>query len=316
MTTLHPHGGDVLTSRDGAQTVSRRRPSLPQAKKVAKKAGLNVAALGCILWFCLPFLWLVRSSLSPVGELRQRPPAWLPTHISLDNYGALFEALLRPVNGYTLPELIIQGLRNSIIVASIVTLINLVLGLMAAYGLSRMRVRFGGAILMGMMASKIIPAFAIIIPLFLVYIRLGLYDTHTGLIVAELSATLPFTVWILKNYLDSISRELDEAAGLDGASRRQTLMYVIAPVAAPGLVAAGIFAFMIAWNSFVLPLVLSANANVMTVQPLLASAYGAQRAEYGILFAGAVVTAIPPLILAFTVRRHLASGLLSGSAKG
>jgi multiple sugar transport system permease protein len=247
---------------------------------------------------------LVRSSLSPIVELTQRPPAWLPQQITIANYVELLRAAFVRGTGFSIPELVMSGLRNSLVVSLVVMLINVVIGGLAAYAFSRYTFPLRNTFLIGLLASRMVPAFAIIIPFFVLFQHLHLYNTLQGLVVADLSATLPFTVWILKNYLDTIGVELEEAAAVDGASRLQVILLVTAPVAIPGLVAAGLFAFMQSWNSFLFPLILSSSPSVTTVQPQIAAAYGEYRAEYGVLFAGAVIAALPPILIALGLQRY------------
>ncbi len=312
----------VEQRRVGALSGVRLRPVVLSAARSAAIARavrptlVILATLVCMAWFLLPFLWLLRSSVSPLAELVQRPPVWLPRQLTLDSYGDILRAAVVRTSGFTIPELVLAGLRNSLIVSTSVMLINVVLGGFAAYGFARLRFPFRNTLLLALLASRMIPAFAIIIPFFVLFRQLHLYNTFPGLIIAELSATLPFTIWILKNYLDTITVELEEAAMVDGASRLQVIWLITVPVALPGLVAAGIFAFMLAWNSFLFPLILTSGPDVMTVQPQIAAAYGEQRAEYGVMFAGAVLAALPPVLIALALQRYLIQGLLSGSVKG
>jgi multiple sugar transport system permease protein len=274
------------------------------------------ATLASLTWLLAPFLWLIRSSISPTTELTQRPPVWFPREVTLGHYQEILQAFLVRTTGFSIPELIVTGLRNSLIVSLAVMVISLVLGGLAAYAFSRLRFPLRNTFLMALLASRMVPTFAIIIPFFVLFRELHLYNTLPGLVLAELSGTLPFTVWILKNYLDTITVELEEAALVDGASRLQAVWRVTVPVAAPGLVAAGLFAFMLAWNSFLFPLILASSPAVMTVQPQIAAAYGEHRAEYGLLFAGSVLAALPPLLIALALQRYMMQGLLSGAVKG
>lgn len=307
--TRGPMAAPVVSElRDRARSNSRSR--------VGRALIVEVATLASVLWLLLPFLWLVRSSLSPAVELTVRPPLWIPRELTLANYQEIVEAAFVRTTGFTIPELVVAGLKNSLVVSVAVMAINLVVGGLAAYAFSRLRFPLRNTFLLGLLASRMIPAFAIIIPLFVLFRQFQLYNTLHGLVIAELSATLPFTVWILKNYLDTITVELEEAAQVDGASRLQAIFHVTVPVAAPGLVAAGLFAFMLAWNSFLFPLILSSSPEVMTVQPQIAAAYGEHRAEYGLLFAGSVLAALPPVVIALGLQRYLMQGLLSGAVKG
>jgi multiple sugar transport system permease protein len=294
----------------------RQRAQSIRLSRISRALIVEVATLASVLWLLLPFLWLVRSSLSPAVELTARPPLWLPRELSFANYLAIIQAAFVRTTGFTIPELVVAGLKNSLVVSFAVMAINLALGGLAGYAFSRFRFPLRNTMLLGLLASRMIPAFAIIIPLFVLFQQFQLYNTRHGLVIAELSATLPFTVWILKNYLDKITTELEEAALVDGASRLQAIIHVTVPVAAPGLVAAGLFAFMLTWNSFLFPLILSSSPDVMTVQPQIAAAYGEHRAEYGLLFAGSVLAALPPVVIALALQRYLMQGLLSGAVKG
>ncbi|MEV0732634.1 carbohydrate ABC transporter permease [Polymorphospora sp. NPDC050346] len=281
-----------------------------------RTAWVTSATVLVIIWSIAPFLWLIRSSLSPVGEMTRTPPAWLPESVTFDNYLDLIVALFAPGNGTTTVELIALGLQNSMIVCVAVTLLNVLLGFSAAYGFSRAKGRLWSTALNGLIVSRMVPTFAIIIPLFLVFSRLEIYDTFLGLVLAELAVTLPFSIWLMKSYLDTIDIELDEQARVDGASKPQVLRKVMLPAARPGVATAAIFTFLTSWNSFIFPLVLSSSPTVMTVQPQIAATYSDMRADYDVMFASTVLACIPPMILAFILQRQLTQGLLSGAMKG
>lgn len=268
-----------------------------------------------ILWSLIPPLWLLRSSLSPTSELTSQPPKWLPDEVTFEHYAEIIRGFVNPGEGIAPAQLIALGLQNSLVVCFIVTVANVVFGTMAAYGFSRLQSKISDRIFASLLVSRMIPPFAIIIPLFVIFQNVGLYDNYAGLILAELSATLPFSTWIIKNYLDNLGPELDEQARIDGASRLQTLRLVLAPVARPAIVAAAIFAFLLSWNSFLFPLVLSSSPTVMTVQPQIAATYGDMRADYGILFASTVLASLPPILVALGLQRFLAQGLAAGSVK-
>lgn len=302
----------AITLRSPRSTPGPPRPAPRRFRTVVVVA----LTLLIIAWSVLPFLWLFRSSLSPVSELTRVPPQWWPQAVTFENYRALAESIVYAGQGQSIAQLVGLGFQNSLLVCSVVTVLNLVLGTMAAYGFSRMRNPLMDKIFSSLLVARMIPPFAVIIPLFVLFSQLKLYDTYQGLILAELSATVPFSVWIIRNYLDTLGQELDEQARIDGASRLQTLRHVIVPVARPALVSAAIFAFLLSWNSFLFPLVLSSSPEIMTVQPQIAAAYGDMRAEYGILFASTVVASLPPIFIAVVLQRFLSQGLTSGSVKG
>lgn len=316
MRHLEPNGSAIVLAAPRATSRIRGRVRAWPISLRLRAVVVELGTLLCIGWLLLPFLWLVRSSLSPIAELTIRPPAWLPRQLTLENYWQLVRVVFVHSTGFTIQELVVAGLRNSLIVSLAVMIVNIVLGGLAAYGFSRARFALRNTFLLALLGSRMVPAFAIIIPFFILFQQIHLYDTQLGLIIADLSATLPFTVWILKNYLDTIGADLEEAALVDGATRLQVIYLITARVAIPGLVAAALFAFMQSWNSFLFPLILSSSPDVTTVQPQIAAAYGETRAEYGVLFAGAVLAAVPPLIIAFALQRYLMRGLLSGAVKG
>lgn len=306
----------TLTRAEPATAPVRRSPAAGPRRLPWRPLLVGAGAIVIIVWSVLPFLWLVRSSLSPVTELTRVPPTWWPETFTVRNYVELFRALFDPGAGTTTTQLVALGLQNSVVVCASVTLLNVVVGFAAAYGFSRAKGRFWGITLNSLIVLRMVPVFAIIIPLFLLFSQLHLYDTFQGLILAELAATLPFSVWLMKGYLDTIGSELDEQARVDGASRLQVIWRVMLPVARPGVATAAIFTFLTSWNSFLFPLVLSSDPTVMTVQPQIAATYGDMRADYDILFASTVLVCIPPIILALILQRHLTQGLLAGAIRG
>ncbi|QOC92284.1 carbohydrate ABC transporter permease [Micromonospora craniellae] len=279
-------------------------------------AGVLAGAVLIIVWSVAPFLWLLRSSLSPSGEMTRVPISWWPETVTFASYADLLAALFAPGDGTTTAQLIALGLQNSMVVGVVVTVINVVLGFAAAYGFSRARGRGWSMALNGLIISRMVPMFAIIIPLFLLFSRVGIYDTYLALVLAELAVTLPFSIWLMKSYLDTIDVELDEQALVDGATKPQMLRLIMLPAARPGVATAAIFTFLTSWNSFIFPLVLSSSPTVMTVQPQIAATYSDMRADYDVLFASTVLACVPPMILAFILQRQLTRGLLSGAIKG
>jgi multiple sugar transport system permease protein len=270
------------------------------------------AAVLVFAWIALPIGWLVNSSINPEQDLLRTPPSFLPVHPTLNYYVWMFTG---GGSGTGQEHQIPRSLLNSILIATSVMVINLSVAAPAAYALARFRFAYREAIVNGLLASRMVPSLALLVPFYLLFRTVGLTDSLLGMIVAHTAISVPFTIWILRGHFDRIPIEIEKAARVDGCSRLQVFRHVALPLAVPGLVVAGLFAFMLSWNEFALALVLTASPDAMPVQPTLAGLYSYQGVSYGFLFAGAVLAAIPPAIIAFVLQRHLTHGLLEGSVK-
>lgn len=274
-----------------------------------------------LLWSLAPVMWLVICSVSPFTSLLSKPPDFTPD-ITLDNYRNVFSGASTantagvPLVAQRLP----QALLNSTIVALSVTFICLVLGSLAGYAFSRLsHVKFMGPSLIAMMMTRMIPNLAILVPWFILFSTLGLSNTKQGLIICYVSFTLPLVLWIMKTYFDTVPANLERAAAIDGCNRIQTLYKVVLPLAVPGLIAAGLFAFIASWNEFIFALILAQDVDSMTVTYVIAQIFGVilyGPQNYGTLFAAGVIAIIPPVALAFIFQRFLVQGLTAGSVKG
>jgi multiple sugar transport system permease protein len=211
-------------------------------------------------------------------------------------------------------------LLNSFIVSGAVTLLGLVLGSLAGYAYARHeRFPWMRGSLLALLMTRMIPSMAIVIPFFILFRRLGLMDSKLGLVVAFSAFVLPLAVWILRGYFKTVPVNLEHAALVDGCSRLKALFHVILPVSKPGLMATGIFCFIVAWNQFIFALILSTTVQSKTVPVLLASMRQMAKeyfSSYGSLFAAAVLGVLPAIFIAFVFQRYLIQGMLSGSAKG
>lgn len=270
------------------------------------------AALVVFAWVALPVLWLLNSSIHPEQDLLRDPPNFLPTHLTLNYYIWMFTG---GGSGTGQERLIPRSLLNSVVIASCVALINLSVAAPAAYALSRFRFLYRELIVNGLLASRMVPSLALLVPFYLLFRTVGLTDSLAGIVIAHTAISVPFTIWILRGHFDRIPLEIEKAGRVDGCSRLQVFRHVALPLAVPGLVVAGLFAFMLSWNEFALAVVLTASPDAMPVQPTLAGLYSYQGVSYGFLFAGAVLAAVPPAVIAFVLQRHLTHGLLEGSVK-
>jgi multiple sugar transport system permease protein len=274
-------------------------------------------ALVILLVFAMlaPFIWMIISSISPTSDLAQRPPAWIPENPTFIRYQAL---IFGPQPGMSLPiaaARFLAALSNSMLIASMTTLVCIFAGTSAAYALVRLPVPGKNKFLFGMLSAQMLPVIVIIIPLFMVMQTLRLYDTWYGMVALYSGFMLPTVIWIMHGYFQTLPEELEEAAMIDGCSRFGALLRVVLPISGPGLVAITAFAFLYTWNEFFMALILTANrAKTITV---IVTEFSTQAGiDYGLMMTGGVIGSLPPLILALLLQKYIVAGLTSGAVKG
>ena len=245
------------------------------------------------------------------------PPQWIPKNATLDNYRTFFfPSGTRAVVGSRAAEQTLPSMVNSLIAAGGTALINVLLGSLAGYSLARIRFPAQTSLLLLYVGSRMVPGVALIVPLYLTIKTYGLLDNVAALIITYLTFTLPFTIWLLKNYFQSIPRDLEEAALVDGCTWSQMLVRVLLPVATPGLVAAAMFAFMTAWNDYLFAVILTSTIASKTLPVVVAGFATDVTTERTLMAASGVLAVIPPLVLAFMFQRMIVQGLTSGAVKG
>lgn len=272
--------------------------------KLKSRIGLALSHLVLIiasLTVLLPILWVIRTSLANRLIAYKIPPVWVFTP-TLDNYRMIFEQY--PFQKYFL---------NSIIVSTAASLIALAIGSLAAYSIARFRT--GDPLLrLSMLSTQMLPPITLVIPIYLVFQMIRMWDSPVGLIAAYLAFNLPYTVWILIGFFQSIPVDLDEAAMIDGCSRIQALFRVIFPVALPGLLSAGTFNFILNWNEFLFALVLTGR-ETRTLPVAIASLWTQQGVQIGAVSAATVITILPVIALTFIIQKSLVRNLTFGSIK-
>lgn len=269
-----------------------------------------------------PFGWVALSSIQPEKELFRVPPRWIPRVVTGDNYRYIFTG--RFPAGYAETGLLrgrisekardaLPALRNSTIVALAVALANLTLGTVAAYTFSRLRFRGAGLLYTFILASRLLPPMAVAIPYYLIISRLGLLDRYSGLILIHSVFTLPFTTWFLTLYFRRVPPDMEEAALVDGCTRLQALIRVVAPVAAPALAATAAFAFMFSYNDFPFALFLTATIRSQTIPVIVANTAINPDVSFGVVAVTVVLTMIPPITFAMVFRNYITRGLIAVS---
>ena len=256
-------------------------------------------------WTLAPICWALLSSLLPQSALTATPPDVSPSNFTLSNYSAVLSS----------DRDLVRGLVNSAIVASFTATVALTLGSACAYALARLSVPGSNKILLLILMTQMFPGIVIIIPLFIALSRIGLTDTHFGLMIVYLSFVLPIVVWILKGFFDAVPRELERAAAVDGASSLQTFRLVVLPISLPPLFAAGVFAFIEAWNEFFMAVIIT-QTNSKTVPVVVAEFSGQYVSMYGQMVAAAVLASLPVIVLAIVFRKYIMKGFVEGAVKG
>ncbi len=289
-----------------------------KAKRQLRIFLLNLLALILIIFIIAPFLWMAIASFQGENELLKRPPSLIPQNPTLDNYNYVFTGKIPQtyeVKGQLRSRisqearLIAPALKNSFIVAGSVMLINLLFATPAAYTFARISFKGKKAGYNFILASRLMPAIAIAIPYYVIVSTLKLLNTYTSLILVHLTLTLPFTIWFLTLYISNIPRDMEDAGLVDGCTPFQALVRIVAPMMAPGLVAAAAFAFMTSYNEFLFARFLTQSIKTQTGPVIIASIAGNPDASYSLISVCITLGLIPPLILAITMRKYLTEGL-------
>lgn len=295
-----------------------------------RKTVIFIASLLTATYVLAPIYWLVASSFQSELEIVSVPPHWIPHQPTLENYAAIFAEPDKkvtyetrregdPSSGGYIPSTatnLIPGMVNSLIVSIVVVVLNLLIGIPAAYALAMIRFRGRSASIYFMLSTRVIPDIALVVPFFLFIQKLGLMDTLGSLIITYLAITIPFTVFILTSYFESIPEELDRAARVDGCTRLQTMLRVYVPLAWPALVAAILFTFLTSWNEFLLAMLFTQTIASQTMPIVVASFTSDFTISFAFINAAGVLAVVPPVILAVVFERYIVSGLTAGAVKG
>jgi len=279
----------------------RRRSRRTRARRWA------VDGLGVLVFLVMifPVYWMVATAFKPGSDIFADTPVWFPTHPTLANFS---DAIHRP-HFWT-------SIRNSLIVVVAVVTISLVLAFLAALALAKFRFYGRKAFIVLIIGVQMVPLNALIIPIYLVLSRANQVDKLSGLVITYLTFVLPFTVWTLRGFLLGVPPELEEAAQVDGSTRFGAFIRILLPLIGPGLVATSIFAFIQAWNEYLMASVLVHSAGNETLTLWLAGFITDRGTAWGPLMAGATLTALPVVLFFVAVQRRIAFGLTAGAVRG
>jgi multiple sugar transport system permease protein len=302
-----------------ATSVPDRRPTPRRRRLPWRSIVIHAVSIFYILWIVLPFGWVVLTSLMTEAESMSVPPHWIPDYITFDNYLAFLNPAMlgaKRLVGGGAAIYAPRALLNSAIVAFSVAIINLVIGSFAGYAFARLDFRGSRVLLMVYLATRMVPALAIMVSLYLIFQWVGLLDTLLALVLSYLTFTLPYSVWIMASYLRTIPRELEDAALVDGCNWLKMMLRVFLPVASPGLVACAMFAFMSSWGEFLYALLFTATMSSRTMPIVIASFVTDTDTSPTLMNAGGVLAVIPPVVLALIFQRLIVSGIAAGAVKG
>ena len=280
-------------------------------KQIEVYSRVALGLFACVIYI-IPLFWMVSTSLKPVEQIFQKPPVLFPSSPQVESY--------RSILGMhsDRPDLYINTVvyfRNSLLIATWTTILVFILAVPGAYALSRFKFRGRSAYLLFLLVAQMLPSVLLVIPLFVLFKRLGLYSTYLSVILADTALALPFAIIILRTSFIQIPDALEEAAWIDGGSRIQVLWFIILPLVRAGLVAVGVFSFLTAWGEFVFALSFLPNTEMQPVSLGVFQFIGMYKSNFDTMMAFSTLVAIPAVVAFMFLQRQFVSGLTSGSVK-
>lgn len=273
-------------------------------KQEIKKGIIVCVTVSFLIFWLFPFLYLISSSFKPSAEVISIPAKFFPTILSVENFYALFNRL---------PALTYIG--NSFLCAAASTVIAVILGSLSSYAIARTGAKISSVLVVLVLCLKMIPTSSISVPIYEIIIAFGLYDTKFALIIVYAAINMPFVMWTMLSFYEGIPIALDEAACIDGASSFQTFYKIILPICKPGIATSAIFTMLLAWNDFLLSLLLtSVKAKTFTVG--LSEFLSAYSLDLGPMCAGAFLFSFPVMILSIVAQKYIIQGQTAGAVKG
>lgn len=262
-------------------------------------------AVFIVLVVAFPLIWMASTSLKPNREVLAWPPYFMPRQPTLENFWRLF------TQTYFLTHF-----KNSLVCATASTLLSICIGTMGGYSLTRFRYRGREKIAVLTLLTYMFPPIVLIIPFFILFRAIGLVNSYPGLILAYVSFSLPFSVWLLRAFFHSIPLELEEAAMVDGANRFQAVVYIVMPLALPGIIATSIFTFIVAWNDYLFARILMGQEELKTLPVGVQDFFNMAVIDWGMIMAAGMMITIPALMFFIASQKYLIEGWGTGAVKG
>jgi N,N'-diacetylchitobiose transport system permease protein len=299
----------TVTEPVGAPTIEQApvRPAVARTRRRRRpRIVSNVLAIVLSVIWIFPVYWMVNTAFKPRDEVMTSTPMFFPQHPTLTNFvAAITESTF------------LENLRNSVIVVVGTLIFAIALGVLASAALSRFRFRGRKLILVVVLAVQMLPGTALLIPQFVVFNQMGLTNNYFGLILAYVAATLPFSIWVMRGFFVLIPVEVEEAARVDGATNWQILWRVLFPLVTPGIIASSIFAFIAAWNDYLVAYTFMNDQSMYTLPVWLASfTTPTTGTDFGGQMAASVLFSLPVVIFFLIIQRNLVSGMSAGAVKG
>lgn len=277
----------------------------PRSRKRLRKAGWNGLGLLVLFVMVFPVYWMVSTAFKPGRDILSYTPHWFPTRPVLTNFTDAIHQ-----------QFFWDAVKNSLIVTSVVVVLSVVLAFLAALALAKFSFYGRKPFIVVILGVQMVPLAALIIPLYIMMSRVHQVDKLSGVIIMYLTFALPFAVWTLRGFLLGVPKELEESAMVDGATRFGAFVRILLPLLGPGLVATSIFAFILAWNEFIIAYVFLHTPEKQTLMVWLASFTTLRGTDWGPLMAGATLCALPVIVFFLLVQRKIAFGLTAGAVKG
>ncbi|MFE1047400.1 carbohydrate ABC transporter permease [Streptomyces olivaceus] len=301
--TLTPRTPGTSGPSGTSRTSTAPRRATPASRRNRRRAAADAGLLVVAAAFVLPLAWVVLSALDPHASLRVK----VPDGLTLDNFDAILT-----------PEITFTPLLNSLILCGGATLLTVVCAALAAYPLSRFRSRLNRPFLLTVLFATSLPITAIMVPVYALFVRVNMIDTMQGTIFFFAASQLPFAIWLMKNFMDGVPKELEEAAWTDGASSFQSLLRIVLPLMGPGVAVVTVFSFVMMWGNFFVPFMLLLSPDQMPASVSINDFFGNRgMVAYGQLAAFSIVYSTPVVLLYVLISRRLGGGFaLGGAVKG
>jgi multiple sugar transport system permease protein len=283
----------------------------PLGRRRSLRSIVEIVLLAFLLVVMLfPVVWMLETSLKEGRDVYAVPAKLLGFDVTFDHYKDVFVQ-----RGGTGASDLAVSFKNSVLVAGLSTIIATVLGVPAAWAYSRFTLKAKKDQLFFILSTRFMPPVVVVIPIFLMYRDLSLIDTKLGLILIYSAFNLPFTIWMMKGFVDEVPSEYEDAAMLDGYSRIEAFHRFTLPLLVPGIAATAVFALIFSWNEFVFAVFLTSSEEARTAPPAIAGLIGGTTIDWGLVAASAMVFAVPVLLFAFLVRKHLVAGVTLGAVR-
>jgi multiple sugar transport system permease protein len=274
-------------------------------RKRIKKSVLLIITIILVFIIVFPILWMIKISITPTSEVLEIPPRWIPSKINFSGYMDLLD---RNFLRYYL---------NTIVVAFGTVIICLTVGILAAYSFSRFNYFGKNTLMVITLTTQMFPWALLIISLYLFFVKTSLLNNYFGLIIAHTTFALPLTIWIIKSYFDTIPKEIEESAEIDGCSKLRSLLTILIPMSYPGIMAAGIYTFLFSWNDFLFGLTLTTKDDMRILAPGMALTFiGQFQYRWVEMMAAAISVTVPVVIMFLFLQKYFVEGLTAGAVKG